>query len=59
MLFSLWLLVRYASRVYSRFRLPKGHVVTGKFEGSSTEGPAESGLISNEQMAIAGTGEGL
>ena len=57
---SLYLLVRYASRVYSRFRLPKGEVVTGQFKpsgmatgGSAGDGQVEGSLISNEQMALA------
>ena len=61
-LFSLWLLVRYASRVYSRFRLPKGEVVSGQFKPSSSasdgartaeELRTEASLISSEQMSLA------
>ena len=62
---SLYLLVRYASRVYARFRLPAGEVVTGKFSGIDTQAwgqmtgaaPRETrdmaGVISREQTILA------
>jgi len=60
---SLHLLIRYASRVYTRFRLPASEVVTGRFTGDAGEGggraPTEEEterlkqLISKEQMQLA------
>lgn len=62
---SLYLLVRYASRVYTRFRLPSTEVVTGKFLGDETRAwanmtggaPSETatmaGVISREQVQLA------
>ena len=62
---SLCMLVRYASRVYMRFRLPPSDVVTGKFTGEETRswaamtGGAEretrdmSQVISREQVQLA------
>jgi hypothetical protein len=52
---SLYLLVRYASRVYTRFRLPSTDVVTGKFTGDETRSwaaagggaPTETSTVSN------------
>jgi len=65
---SLYLLVRYASRVYARFRLPPEEVITGRFTGDETiVGGAQAGgggdsrgetrdltkLISREQLNLA------
>ena len=63
---SLYLLLRYALRVHSRFRLPANEVITGRFTGDEvfanmtghmTRGPREtaqmSTLISKEQVALA------
>ena len=62
---SLYLLVRYASRVYTRFRLPSTDVVTGKFTGEETRSWAAmtggeqretrdmSQVISREQVQLA------
>ena len=62
---SLSLLIRYASRVYARFRLPPNEVITGRFSGeevisggremgsSSRETRDLSRLISKEQAQLA------
>lgn len=63
---SLYLLIRYASRVYARFRLPPEEVITGRFSGDEVmmgqarENPDQpqssrdlSKLISREQMQLA------
>jgi len=65
---SLYLLVRYASRVYARFRLPPDEVITGRFTGNETvlagqqvDGRGDSqgevrdlsNLISREQLNLA------
>lgn len=60
---SLHLLIRYASRVYTRFRLPASEVVTGRFTVDAGDGsgrpPTEEEnerlrqLISKEQMQLA------
>lgn len=58
---SLHLLIRYASRVYTRFRLPASEVVTGRFDAGDGSGrpPTEEEnerlrqLISKEQMQLA------
>mgnify|MGYP007063779191 CR=1 FL=1 len=62
---SLYLLIRYASRVYARFRLPPDEVITGRFTGedviaggkemggSSRETRDLSRLISKEQAQLA------
>lgn len=62
---SLYLLVRYASRVYSRFRLPNSDVITGRFMGDETVAVSETAdgapgetrdltkLISREQQVLA------
>ena len=62
---SLYLLLRYASRVYTRFRLPQDMVVTGRFDGAETRGVGAppgsenaelqnlSHLISTEQQQLA------
>ena len=65
---SLYLLIRYASRVYARFRLPPEEVITGRFtgeEGLAGEGAQQqaeakdiSRLISKEQMQLAQTVNG-
>lgn len=57
------MLVRYASRVYGRFRLPNSDVITGRFMGDEMGGAAAAGgapgdtrdltrLISREQQAL-------
>jgi len=61
-IFSLWLLYRYAQRVYLRFQLPKEEVVTGRFLSEevlqSAQGADQdeqrnlSSLISKEQMQL-------
>jgi len=62
---SLYLLMRYATRVHSRFRLPADEVITGRFRGeevmsavtggavASSREPRDYGSISREQMALA------
>ena len=65
-LVSLYFLLRYAMRVYQRFRLPTDEVVTGRFEGSEvlaaskgddlTEQQCLSGMISQQSSRSAGAG---
>ena len=63
---SLYLLVRYASRVYARFRLPPDEVITGRFSGDEMKpGGASSqarGDARSETQAlshlISGAGRG-
>jgi len=63
---SLYMLIRYASRVYSRFRLPADEVITGRFSGEEAMAGASgrersdsnetrdlSKLISKEQAQLA------
>ena len=65
---SLYLLMRYAMRVHSRFRLPANEVITGRFTGDEVLGaligspggraphdaadPAQT-VVSREQQALA------
>jgi len=53
---SLWLLTRYAKRVYVRFRLPAEHVVSGQFQSGEVADAAEArsgGLaVSRDQAAL-------
>ncbi len=53
MLVSLYFLLRYAMRVYQRFRLPTDEVVTGRFEGSEVLA-ASKGDDLNEQQCLSG-----
>ena len=52
-LVSLYFLLRYAMRVYQRFRLPTDEVVTGRFEGSEVLA-ASKGDDLNEQQCLSG-----
>lgn len=52
-LVSLYFLLRYAMRVYQRFRLPADEVVTGRFEGSEVLA-ASKGDDLNEQQCLSG-----
>lgn len=53
---SLWLLYRYAKRVYLRFRLPPEDVITGRFSGDEVFGNTGGvpGTDTVEQKHIAG-----
>ena len=52
-LVSLYFLLRYAMRVYQRFRLPTDEVVTGRFVGSEVLA-ASKGDDLNEQQCLSG-----